>query len=148
MDLFSLVDTDILRKVISQLMPSTCLLYPTTTFKTVFNCISEEVKAIVNHSLFTGTLPTAIKKAIMKPLLKKSHLDSSAFSNFRPISDLPLLNNILEKLVFKRQNNLFKSQHRRQTALCPCNLGFKCCIWFRTYLTGQQCVTLGEHNAE
>lgn len=31
MELFSLIDTDILRKVISQLKPSTCLLNPNTT---------------------------------------------------------------------------------------------------------------------
>ena len=45
MELFSLVDTDMLRKEISQLKPSTCHLNPilTTVFKTVFNCIPEEV---------------------------------------------------------------------------------------------------------
>jgi hypothetical protein len=60
MDLCSLVDTDMLRKVISQLLPSAWLLdpIPTTFFKTVFNCISEE--DIVNHSPFTGTFPTAL----------------------------------------------------------------------------------------
>ena len=35
---------------------------------TVFNCISEEVQAIGNHSLFTG---------MVKPILKKSNLDYS-----------------------------------------------------------------------
>ena len=59
MDLFSLVDTDMLRKVILQLKHSTCLLahIPSALYKTVFNCITKEVQAIVNHSLFTGTFP-------------------------------------------------------------------------------------------
>jgi hypothetical protein len=61
-DLFSLVDTDMLRKVIL----TTCLLdlIPTT--------LSEDVKAIVNPSLFTGTFPAALNTAMVKPLLKKS----------------------------------------------------------------------------
>ena len=59
---------------ISQLKPSTCLLdpIPTTFFKTVFNCISEEVQTIVNHFLFTDTISTVPKTAVRKPLLKKS----------------------------------------------------------------------------
>jgi hypothetical protein len=107
MDVFSLVDTDMLRKVISQLKSSTCLLYPipTTFFKTLFNCISEEVKEIVNH--FTGAFPTAVITAMVKPLLKKSHQDSSALCNFQPISNLPLCK-ILKKLVFN-QHFVFKS---------------------------------------
>jgi hypothetical protein len=69
-----------LRKVISQLKPSTCLLdpIPTTFFKAVFNCISEEVQAIVNHFLCTGSFPTALKNVMVKSLLKESNLDFSA----------------------------------------------------------------------
>lgn len=57
MDLFSLFDAGMLRKVISQLKSSTGLLDPIhmTFFKTIFNCISKEVQVIVNHALFTST---------------------------------------------------------------------------------------------
>jgi hypothetical protein len=112
MDLFSLVDADMLRKAISQHKPLTCLLdpIPTTFFGTVFNCISEEVQAIVYPSLFTGTSPTAPKTSMVKPFLKKSHLDTSALSNFLPISNLPFFSRILEKLVFKQLNYFLKCQ--------------------------------------
>jgi hypothetical protein len=94
------------------------------------NCISEELQAIVSLSLFTGTFPTALKTAMVKPLLKKSHLDSSALSNFQPISNLPFLSKILEKLVFKQLNYFlsancifekfqsgFPAHHSTETAL-------------------------------
>jgi hypothetical protein len=109
MDVFSLDDTDMLRKVMSQLNPSICRLehIPTTSFKTLFNCISE-VQAIVNHSLFRGNFPIALITAKVKPLLKKSNLDSSALSNFGTISNLAFFCNILERLVFKQLNDFFK----------------------------------------
>ncbi|CDQ63239.1 unnamed protein product [Oncorhynchus mykiss] len=94
---FSLVDTDMLKKVISQFKPSTCLLnpIPTTFFKTVFNCISEEVHAIVNQviNMFRDTFPNALKTVMVKPLLKESNLESSALNNFQPISNLKLRRN-------------------------------------------------------
>jgi hypothetical protein len=81
-----------LRKVISQLKPSTCLLDPiTTTFRTALNCIFEELQAIAKHSLLTGTFPTVLKTAMVKHLLKKSQIDYSALIKCRPISKLPFL---------------------------------------------------------
>lgn len=66
----------------------------------------------------------------MQPLLKKPKLDQSVLSNFRPISKLPFLSNILEKVVstqllaFMNQNNLFekfqsgfRALHSTETAL-------------------------------
>jgi hypothetical protein len=91
-----------LRKVISQLELLTCLLnpIPTTFSKTVFNCIPEEVQAIVNHFLVNHFLKTAM----VIPLLKKRNLDSSALVNFQPISILTFLSKILEKFVYEQQN--------------------------------------------
>lgn len=36
--------------------------------------------------------------------MKKHHLDPSVLSNYRPISDLPFLGKILEKVVHKQLN--------------------------------------------
>ena len=97
MDLFSLVDTDMLRKVISQLKPSTCLLdpIPTTFFKTVYSC----------------PFPTTLKPAMVKPLLKKSNPDSSALSNFWPISN-PARENAERQIQIKYyKNQTFMKSH-------------------------------------
>ncbi len=66
----------------------------------------------------------------MQPLLKKPTLDSSVLDNYRPISKLPFLAKLLEKVVlnqlstFLNGNNLFykfqsgfRSQHSTETAL-------------------------------
>ncbi len=37
--------------------------------------------------------------AVIKPLIKKPHLDPSELANYRPISNLPFMSKILEKVV-------------------------------------------------
>ena len=85
---------------------------------------------ITNTSLETGIFPTAIKTAIVKPLLKKSNLDHTILSNYRPISNLPGMSKVLEKVVcyqlntFLNENSIlekfksgFRSNHSTETAL-------------------------------
>lgn len=74
---FAAVYNEILRKVVMQLKSSrfTWPHPPPPFFKTVFNCPEDEVLAILNHSLLTGTFPYALKTAVVKPLLQKSNLD-------------------------------------------------------------------------
>lgn len=57
---------------------------------------------IINSSLQTGIFPVSLKRAVISPFLKKNNLDSSVFNNYRPISNLPFLSNILEKPVYKQ----------------------------------------------
>ena len=99
---FTQVDADGLSKVIAELNPTTCILDLTWMNKTVLSCLLDDVLDIVNHSLFTGTFPQVLKTAMVKPLLKKSNLDPAHFNNYRPISNLPFLGKILEKVVLKQ----------------------------------------------
>ena len=39
------------------------------------------------------------KKAVVKPLIKRSNLDPEVLSNYRPVSNLPYLSKILERAV-------------------------------------------------
>lgn len=101
------VDKEMLRNKVSELKTSTCSFdcIPTTFFKTVFNCLEDEMLAIVKHSLMTGIFPMALKTAIVKPLLKKNNLDPFALNDFKPNSILSFLSKILEKLVLKQLND-------------------------------------------
>ncbi|KAJ0062165.1 hypothetical protein NL108_017132 [Boleophthalmus pectinirostris] len=132
LDSFALVDATTLNKIILQLKPATCFLdpIPTSLFKSVFNFLAQEVLNIVNLSLQTGVFPTPLKTAMVKPLLKKDNLDPSLLSNYRPVSNLPFLSKILEKIVFNQINDFmiannifeihqsgFRVHHSTETAL-------------------------------
>ncbi|MEY6612834.1 hypothetical protein, partial [Listeria monocytogenes] len=57
---------------------------------------------ILNASLSSGCVPSAFKHAAVQPVIKKTNLDSSVLSNYRPISKLPFMSKILEKVDCKQ----------------------------------------------
>ena len=69
---------------------------------------------MINPSLLTGYVPQSFKVAAIKPLLKKPTLDPEVLANYRPISNLPFLSKVLEKVVadqlneFLQNNSLFE----------------------------------------
>ena len=68
--------------------------------------------SVINGSLLTGSFPSVFKSAIVRPLVKKHTLDSENLKNNRPISILPFLSKITEKIVF-----LQLSQHLESNSL-------------------------------
>lgn len=68
---------------------------------------------------FSGTFPNFLKTAVVNPLLKKSNLDKTILSNYRPISNLPFIGKIIEKVVFNQLNKFLSSNrhHSTETAL-------------------------------
>ena len=54
---------------------------------------------MVNMSLQSAFFRATLKEAMIKPNLKKDNLDSEAYPNFRPISNLKVLSKIIEKAV-------------------------------------------------
>jgi len=69
------------------------------------------ITAIINKSLAKSKVPLSFKKANIRPLLKKPNLDKGELKNYRPVSNLPFLSKILEKLVAKPLEIHFSS-HR------------------------------------
>ena len=60
---------------------------------------------LFNSSLSSGSVPDYFKMAVIQPLLKKPSLDPDIPNNFRPISKLPFIAKVLEKLW---QSKLFR----------------------------------------
>ena len=88
------------------------------------------ITKIINQSLWSDYVPTSLKTAVIKPLLKKPSLDPEAPANYRPISNLPFLSKVLEKVVSAQLHNHlitdslyekfqsgFRSGHSTATAL-------------------------------
>ena len=63
-----------------------------------------------------GVVPAALKIAHVHPTLKKSSLNPELLKNYRPISNLPYISKVLERVVFSRlsdylrENNLLDSR--------------------------------------
>lgn len=66
--------------------------------KKIFSAIAVPFSHIINLSLSSGLVPTQMKKAKVIPIYKRKG-DKTSPTNYRPISLLPILSKILEKVV-------------------------------------------------
>ncbi len=103
---------------------------PTALLKKCLPVLATTITNIVNLSLSTGDFPPSFKQAIVSPLIKKPSLDKENLSNYRPISNLPFLSKLIERVIHNRldqhlaQNSLYNSHqsaytkfHSTETAL-------------------------------
>ena len=74
---------------------------------------------LFNISVFQKKYPSMLKVARVIPIHKKG--DAQILNNFRPISILPPLNKIFEKLIYKRMMNFITENH----LLSPNQFGFR-----------------------
>ena len=85
---------------------------------------------IINLSLSTSPVPKALKTAVVTPVLKKPTADSDELTNFRPVSNLPYIVKLLEKVVsrrlkdhktenelYERTQSAYRAGHSTETAL-------------------------------
>ena len=103
-DIFSPVSEQEIRNVILEAKPTSCSLDPIPTPLLVesLDQLLPTITHIVNESLSSGAVPTSCKSAVIKPLLKKPSLDKNILNNYRPVSNLPFLSKVIEKLVLKQ----------------------------------------------
>ena len=89
---------------------------PTILLKDCSHIFAPIVAEIVNLSMNNGVVPAALKLAHVHPTLKKSSLNPELLKNYRPISNLPYISKVLERVVFSRlsdylrENNLLDSR--------------------------------------
>ena len=101
-------------KIINSASAKSCELdpIPTTLLYENLDILLPAITNIINTSLTTGIVPRYLKTAIVNPLLKKPSLDKNLLKNYRPISNLPFLSKIREKVVLHKllshlqENNL------------------------------------------
>ena len=122
--------TDIYNLIVTAKTTSPSDPIPLKMTKILASTLAPIYKQIIDTSLMTGEIPNNLKYAIINPYLKKPDLDVEVLSNYRPVSQLPLLSKILEKIVNKqiisylntydlldRRQNAFRKNHSTETTL-------------------------------
>ena len=128
---FSCVHPDEVLKIIGSLSNSAAFgldEIDTTTLKMVKDEITPAVTHIINLSIKTKVFPEGWKSSKVVPIHKKDNILDP--SNYRPVSLIPVLSKILEKIVFKQtlqyltehdllhpSHHAFRQGHSTSTAL-------------------------------
>ena len=103
---FSRITEDQVEKIM-RCMPSKCCeldVMPPKIMKQIIPSIITPITNLINNSLENGVFANNWKMAIIKPLLKKPGLDLIC-KNYRPVSNLSFLSNVLEKCALLQFNN-------------------------------------------
>ena len=104
---FSPITTEELKEKIKSMSNKFCGLDPIPTFllKSCSDVLSPILLHIVNSSISTAEFPAELKKAVIKPTLKKEGDDKDCLKNYRPVSNLPVISKLLEKVVLEQLNH-------------------------------------------
>ncbi|XDV33545.1 hypothetical protein PO909_003925 [Leuciscus waleckii] len=129
---FNAIDSLTITDIINKSNSSSCQLDPAPTplLKACNTSLSKPIALIVNTCLNSGVVPAALKTAAVTPILKKTDCDPTSLLNYRPISNLPFLAKVMERVVasqlhtFLNHHDLyesfqsgFRSCHSTETAL-------------------------------
>ena len=99
------LDTEDFVKTIVQEMPKNSCDLDTIPTSVLYDCLDDIIPiltCIMNKSLSSGTAPQCFKHVLVKPLLKKTSLDPICLKHYRPVSNLPFLSKVLERIVLKQ----------------------------------------------
>ena len=98
-------------KLIKESKTKSCELdpAPAALVKQYTEVLVPSVHYIITTSLSHGCFTDSLKKAILRPLLKKSNLDLT-FKNYRPVFNLCYLSKIVEKAVCNQITSLWPKQ--------------------------------------
>ena len=81
---------------------------PTKALKVIAREICVPLTDCINSGILNGIFPDELKLADVTPIYKKSDPDDKV--NYRPISILPSLSKIYEKVIYKQLNSFFETK--------------------------------------
>ena len=129
---FSPVSSELVRKIIMDSPNKHCQLDPLPTWM-LKECIDEllpSIMEIINASLASGCVPNSFKTALITPIIKNLKNDPNDLKNYRPISNLPFLSKVLEKVVahelhhhlqsndlYAKMQSAYRKHHSTETAI-------------------------------
>jgi hypothetical protein len=107
---FQTIDKEVVENVINQLKPKQSTGYDNISanlLKHITNEVSSALALIINQSFITGIFPSKLKIARILPLFKKEN--EQLLTNYRPISLLPVISKIFERVMFTQLHTYFKT---------------------------------------
>ncbi|XP_072046460.1 uncharacterized protein [Amphiura filiformis] len=129
---FEPISNETVRKIIMDSSKSSCALDPMPTrvlaSPELLDVIVPIITKIINASLCNGDIPSVLKEALVRPLLKKPNLDRDKLNNYRPISNLPFLfktrvavqqlqHYVAENGLHAKHQSAYRKHHSVETAL-------------------------------
>ena len=123
LDHFSPITLEEIKKLIGNMTNKFCGLDPIPSFL-LKNCVEElspVLLHIVNLSVMMAEFPTDMKKAVIKPTLKEDGADPDCLKNYRPVSNLPAISKLLERVVLNQLNQYLAENNLH----CPVQSGYR-----------------------
>jgi hypothetical protein len=109
----TLLDTDVeeVELVIRRLPDKSSAVdpMPTSVLKSISDLVSPFIVHLFNLSVSQGRFPSSFKQAFITPIVKKVGLDPEDVKSYRPISNLPVLSKLMERLFARRLSDYLKS---------------------------------------
>jgi hypothetical protein len=132
-----------IEKIVSSSSGASCSIDPIPTWL-LKECKQELIPVItkiVNMSMSSGIFPESMKKAMVRPLIKKPSLDPTDFKNYRPVSNLSFVSKVIEKSVAgqlksyllnsnieEKFQSAYRAKHSTETAMLKIVNDIRCCI--------------------
>ena len=88
-------------------------------FKNTYLPIVNKLVHLINLCLTKGVFPSPLKVAVVKPIFKSG--DKQLFNNYRPISILPYISKVVEKILHSRIMSFLQNSN----ILSNCQYGFQ-----------------------
>jgi hypothetical protein len=108
---FQDIDREGVEKIINNMKPKTSCGFDGISMKivkTAKDVLLEPLTMIINQMLNTVIFPEKLKIAKVNPIYKKE--DKTLFTNYRPISLLPTISKIFERVIFNQLYTFFQKQ--------------------------------------
>jgi len=107
------VTTQDIERLLGRCPNTQCALDPVPTWlvKAAGTTMTAILTKLVNSSLDSAMFPSSMKHAIVTPIIKKHGMDSSSLSSYRPISNLPFVSKLLERIVAGQLTTYLNTNH-------------------------------------